>query len=124
MGILFAGLLLAWIPVFWTARFLGCGLGSNMANVAADPEGDPSLEQRGLLYGLSGVRVPTSRPCDLPCKAGILEGVHPPSAESIGHQGTWEKPRQGGEQWKEPLRKRGWWLMARWLPSSRLWTLG
>lgn len=41
-GIPFAGLLLAWTPVFWTA-WLDNSLRSKMANVTADPKGNPSL---------------------------------------------------------------------------------
>lgn len=41
-GILFAGLLLACTPVFWTAGL--DGLGNKMANVTADPKGNPSLD--------------------------------------------------------------------------------
>ena len=44
LGILFAGLLLASTPDFWTSQLLCRGLGSNMVKVAADPEGVPSLE--------------------------------------------------------------------------------
>lgn len=60
-AILFAGLLLAWTPVFWTAWL--DGLRSKMANVTADQKGTPSLEME-----LCGV--PTLIPCDLPSKAG------------------------------------------------------
>ena len=41
-GIPFAGLLLAWTPVFWTAWLNS--LRSKMANVTADPKGNPSLD--------------------------------------------------------------------------------
>lgn len=38
----FAGLLLAWTPVLWIAWL--DGLRRKMANVTADPKGNPSLE--------------------------------------------------------------------------------
>lgn len=71
LGILFAGLLLASTPDFWTSQLLCRGLGSNMVKVAADPEGGPFLGTgTGLLDRPSGVRSPTSMPCDPPYKAG------------------------------------------------------
>jgi hypothetical protein len=48
-------------------------------------------------------------------------GHRPPlSAESVGLGGAWEKPKQEQEWWLKPLRIHGWWLVAWWLPSSRL----
>lgn len=60
LDILFAGLLLASTPDFWTSQLLCRGLGSSMVKVAADPEGDSSLE----------LELGSSMPCDPPYKAG------------------------------------------------------